>query len=107
MAGRKFTRSGARKIPIQGGNRIRTHPSKGKRKLTAAKETSERIGQEWDRLRPCAKLLREIQQQLEIVTAHVIVVRAALDHQSADRDSDVAHVLRRSVGDLIWVSGAT
>jgi hypothetical protein len=28
MAGNKSTRSGARKTPLKGGNRIRTHPSK-------------------------------------------------------------------------------
>jgi hypothetical protein len=110
MARRKFTRSRARKSPLKGGNRIRTHPSEGNRKLTAdsvgagavESDTPGRLGQELDRLRPCTGLLRDIRQQLDSVTSHIIVVRAALERQAADHDSDIALVLRRSVGDPLW-----
>jgi Spy/CpxP family protein refolding chaperone len=45
--------------------------------------------------------LTELIRSLEQIEAVVNVATAALEHQNADRDEDVARVLQRNVGDRI------
>ena len=45
--------------------------------------------------------LTELMQSLEQMQSIVHVATAALEHQNADRDEDVARVLRRGVADRI------
>jgi len=107
MAGRKFTRSGARKSPLKGGNRIRTHPSRGRTKRTeestkAADVAADTIRRARHPLSACASLLRDIRQELDLVNSHVVIAAAALKAQNAEHDSEIADVLRRSVGDALF-----
>lgn len=107
MAGRKFTRSGAKESPPRAGNLIRTHPSKGRPKQTtkfdrpARNTAADTIRRVQHPLHPCRTLLREIRQRLNIVSSHVLVACATLKAQRADRDCDVSVVLQHSVGDEV------
>ncbi len=107
MAGRKFTRSGARKSPLKGGNRIRTHPSQGRLKQTekstkAADVAADTLRRARHPLSACAGLLRDIRQELDLVNSHVVIAAVALRTQNAEQDSEIADVLRRSVGDALF-----
>jgi hypothetical protein len=46
--------------------------------------------------------LRQIHLHLKIVHAGIVVATAALQHQNADRDEDIAQVLKYCVGDRLF-----
>jgi hypothetical protein len=48
------------------------------------------------------KEIRRIAKRLAIVESYVIVCRMALDGQGSEQDADVAVLLRRGVGDLLF-----
>jgi len=49
-----------------------------------------------------SRALRWVVERLELIESYLIVCRMALDGQGAEQDADVASLLRRPVGDLLF-----